>query len=82
MQEYKDSKKQGYLLGIGLDNKDGHKRLTKAEQFSIIGGSEETHGRMTETVMKTVEDLQRKSKTIASAEPQELAELLHKNTPR
>ena len=41
------------LIGVGLDNQDGHKRLTAGEQFAIVGGSEETHGRMTETVVKT-----------------------------
>ena len=45
------------LLGVGLDNDDGHKRITSGEQFAIIGGSEETHGRMTETVVKTFESL-------------------------
>lgn len=71
-----------HLLGIGLDNSDGHKRITKADEFSIIGGSQETHERMTETVIKTVEDLQVKGKRISDAETEELAELLHKNTPR
>ncbi len=47
--------KSAHLLGLGLDNDDGHKRLTSAEQFTIVGGSEETHGRMTETVVKTFE---------------------------
>jgi hypothetical protein len=36
---------------------------------------------MTETVMKTCEDLKRKGKRISEAHPEELAELLDKNTP-
>ena len=39
------------LLGVGLDATDGHKRITRGEKFVLVGGSEETHGRMTETVM-------------------------------
>lgn len=70
-----------HLLGIGLDNDDGHKRITRAEKFSIVGGSNETHARMTETVVKTVEDLKKKGKDIDNTEPQELADLLYKNTP-
>jgi len=73
---------KSHLLGIGLDNKDGHKRITQADQFSIVGGSEETHDRMTETLIKTVEELQVKGKRIDNAEPKELAELIHHNTPR
>jgi hypothetical protein len=74
--------KSAHLLGLGLDNSDGHKRLTSAEQFTIVGGSEETHGRMTETVVKTFESLKRRGKTLERVEPKELAEIIAKSTPR
>ena len=32
-------KNTSHLLGLGLDNDDGHKRVTQADQFSILGGS-------------------------------------------
>ena len=70
------------LLGVGLDNKDGHKRITTGEQFAIVGGSEETHGRMTETVVKTFEELKLRGKHLSQVERQELAEIIHKSTPR
>lgn len=70
------------LVGVGLDNKDGHKRVTQAEQFAVVGGSEETHERMTETLLKTMEDLQRKGKRLEQAAREEVAELLVKNTPQ
>jgi len=73
--------KQAHLLGVGLDHTDGHKRITRAEKFSIVGGSEETHGRMTETLVKTFEEIDQKGKTLESLETNELKELLHKNTP-
>ena len=71
-----------HLLGVGLDNSDGHKRMTSAEQFTIVGGSEETHGRMTETVIKTFESLKRRGKSLERVEPKELAEIIAKSTPR
>ena len=71
-----------HILGIGLDNTDGHVRLTSAEQFTVAGGSEETHERMTETFIKTNEDLERRGKTLNEADTQEIAELIDKNTPR
>ncbi|MEI6105848.1 MAG: hypothetical protein WCR49_02440 [Opitutae bacterium] len=74
--------KSAHLLGIGLDNADGHKRLTSAEQFTIVGGSDETHGRMTETVIKTFEELKTRGKQLKAVEPQELAEIIQKSTPR
>jgi len=74
--------KSAHLLGVGLDNEDGHKRLTSAEEFTIVGGSDETHGRMTETVIKTFEELKVRGKKLEVVEPQELAEIIHKATPR
>lgn len=70
-----------HLLGIGLDNNDGHKRITRAETFSIVGGSEETHERMTETLIKTVEDLKTRGQALEDTESRELAEILHRNAP-
>jgi len=74
--------KSAHLLGVGLDHSDGHKRLTTAEQFTIVGGSEETHGRMTETVVKTFETLKTRGKSLHAVEPKELAEIIHQATPR
>ena len=70
-----------HLLGLGLDNKDGHKRITKGEQFTLVGGSQETHERMTETVVKTFEDLKQRGKDLREVEPKELGDILQKNTP-
>ena len=72
---------QSHLLGLGLDCEDGHVRITKSEDFSILGGSEETHENMTETVCKTFENLQQRKKRLDDVEPQELADLLEKNAP-
>ncbi|MCF7710124.1 MAG: hypothetical protein K9M83_03050 [Opitutales bacterium] len=68
-----------HLLGLGLDNSDQHKRITQGEGFSLVGGSQETHERMTETVVKTVEDLSRKGRNLQGADPREVAELLRKH---
>ena len=74
-------KESGHLLGVGLDNTDGHKRVTQADRFAIVGGSSETHERMTETVIKTFETLDQSGKTLDQIEQQELAEIIHKKTP-
>jgi len=78
----RNKKRNAHLLGIGLDHSDGHRRITKAEKFSIVGGSEETHGRMTETLVKTCEDLSRKGKALEEVEKKELSDLIDRNTPR
>jgi len=80
MLERKAHATRAHLLGVGLDNDDGHKRITTAEKFSVVGGSEATHEKMTETLIKSVEDLRRRGKDLESAHPEELAEIIHKHT--
>lgn len=75
------STRDAHLLGVGLDNQDGHKRITQAGFATVVGGSEETHGRMTETVIKTGEELKRRGKSLANVDGRELAEIIHKSTP-
>ena len=74
-------KPSAQLIGLGLDHNDGHKRITKAEHFVIAGGSEDTHERMTETVIKTFETLERKGKKLVEVEPNELKDIIEDNTP-
>ncbi len=69
-------------MGLGLDNDDGHKRITSGEQFAILGGSAETHERMTETVVKTFEELKQRGKHLAEVRPGELADIIQKASPR
>lgn len=70
-----------HLIGVGLDNEDGHKRITKAERFHVVGGSQETHERITETVCKTFETLDRRGKDLDNVEAKELKEIIEENTP-
>ena len=46
-----------------------------------MGGSEETHDKMTETLCKTFEDLSQKGKTLEEASMEELNDLIKKNSP-
>ncbi len=72
---------KAHLLGVGLDHQDGHKRITSAEEFTIVGGSSETHERLTETVIKTFETLKTRGKKLHAVEPCELAEIIDESTP-
>lgn len=71
----KKQKKQAALLGLGLDAEDGHTRLTRGKNFVLYGGSEETHGRMQETVIKVNEQLDRRGKRLEDVEMPELADI-------
>jgi len=76
----KAAKARRHLLGLGLDGADGHRRLTRGEGFTLAGGSEETHERMTEAVVRTTEDLARKGRNLQEADPREVTDLLRKHT--
>ena len=70
------------IIGVGLDNEDGHKRITTGEKFVLVGGSQDTHERMTETMVKTFEELKRRAKHLENVDPRELGEIIDKSQPR
>ncbi|MGB0369851.1 MAG: hypothetical protein ACPGN3_00775 [Opitutales bacterium] len=82
MSDSNDRAKPAHLMGIGLDNQDGHKRITQADKFSVVGGSEETHDKMTETLVKTFETLDRRGKSLDNVEREELTDIISKNIPQ
>lgn len=57
-------RKKSYLLGLGLDGKDGHRRITRGRNFRLYGGSEETHSVMQEKAIKFNEELKKKGKSL------------------
>jgi len=71
-----DARKRALLLGLGLDGDDGHVRITHGENFRLLGGSEETHGKMTETVIRLNEKLKKRGKRLEDVEREELRDLL------
>ena len=76
MRTADNDRREAMMLGVGLDGKDGHKRMTKGENFCLIGGSEETHEAMTETAVKINEKLARKGKKLADVSREEFADLV------
>ncbi len=64
------------MLGVGLDNQDGHKRVTKGENFVLVGGSEETHERMTETAIRVNEKLSARGKTLDTVGKEEFFDIV------
>ena len=70
-----DSKKKAGLLGVGLDNHDGHVRVTKGENFRLMGGSQETHETMQEQCIKFNEKLDARGKRLPELEKSEFLDL-------
>lgn len=63
------------LLGLGLDSKDGHARITKGKNFRLYGGSEETHDVMQEKAVKFNEQLDKKGKTLDNITKEEFYDI-------
>jgi hypothetical protein len=70
------------LLGVGLDNRDEHKRLTQGEDFLLVGGSEETHERMQDVAIHFSESLKERGKRLADASFEEVIDLLRRAADR
>ena len=63
------------LLGLGLDNKDGHVRITRGRNFHLVGGSHETHAAMQEKCLKLNEKLKSRGKELEDLESNEFLDL-------
>jgi hypothetical protein len=70
------------FLGVGLDNQDGHQRITRSEHFLLLGGSAETHERMQDTAIRFGEALQKRGKTLAETSAPEALDLLRESLER
>ncbi len=68
-------RRQGKLLGVGLDNEDGHVRVTQGENFHLVGGSEGTHEQMQEKCIKFNEKLGARGKQIEELERDEFLDI-------
>jgi hypothetical protein len=69
------------LLGLAFDAEDGHKRITRGNNFLLAGGSEETHGLMRETIIKVNEELDARGLNLADVSPDELRDMLNDVQP-
>ncbi len=70
------------LFGVGLDNQDGHKRITRSDEMLLVGGSEATHAKMQDVAIRFSEALQSRGKRLGEASVDEIVDLLHDASER
>lgn len=63
-----------------MDNDDGHTRLTRGHNFTLYGGSQETHERMQETAVKMNEQLDKRGKRLEDVSVREFIDILYEAT--
>jgi hypothetical protein len=68
-------RRKAKLLGVGLDSKDEHVRLTRGKNFELYGGSQETHELMQEKCIKLDEKLKAKGKELGELDKSEFLDL-------
>jgi hypothetical protein len=67
-----------FLLGLGLDGRDGHYRQTKGENFLLVGGSEKTHSVLQDKALSLNEELRRRGKRLEDVEgAEEMRDIAH-----
>jgi hypothetical protein len=75
MANAKKKRKAG-IFGLGLDS-DGHKRMTKGDNFLLVGGTKETHEVMTEKTIKINERLKARGKGLENVSREEFDDIAH-----
>jgi hypothetical protein len=68
-------KRCGHLTGVGFDH-DGHTRITNGKDFTLRGGSQETHERMQEVAIRVSEEMKKQGTTIADAHPEKVRDAI------
>ncbi len=71
-------KHKKWLLGLGFDHQDGHKRITHSKNFLLLGGSKETHEEMREKAIKLDEELKKISKDLNDVSKKQFDDIAHK----
>jgi len=71
----KRKRRKAKILGVGLDNDDGHVRITRSRNFHLVGGSQETHAGMQEKCVKFDEKLRDRGKELESLERGEFLDM-------
>ena len=65
------------IVGLGVDNPDGHERLTEGENFKIHDGSEESHALMQDLCIRINQELEARGQRLEHLSRSEFVQLLH-----
>ena len=79
MADRRDPDTLKFLLGVGLDpDPEGHSRITKGEDYVLLGGSETTHESMQEHVERFQHSLKKLGTNLQHATEAEVREALER----
>ncbi len=64
------------LLGVGFDADDGHIRVTNADKYDVLMGSDESHEYITQLIGKIEAELEKRGLNLDDLNPDELSEIV------
>jgi hypothetical protein len=64
------------LLGVGFDHQDGHIRITQADQYQVVMGSQDSHRELQKICSKIEQTIQSSGRKLQEYTPEEFVELL------
>ena len=70
------------FLGVGLDNRDDHQRVTRSEHFVLLGGAAETHEQMQDAAIRFEEALKRSGKPLSETPTEKAVDMLREAIER
>ncbi len=68
-------KLRAVLIGLGFDGSEVPQRIATGDQCLLVGGSEETHAELLETVLRLESELERLGLSLSEVAPPQLAEI-------
>ena len=71
-------RKNGFLLGVRVDGGDGHRRVSRGEDFVAVGGTREGHEHLRETVAEISDEVKRRGRTVGEVRKDEFREILER----
>ena len=64
------------IIGFGLDNQDGHQRVTRADAYALFSGSERSHEEMQTLCARLEAALAARGLTLEQANPAQLERMI------
>ncbi|RLA17544.1 MAG: hypothetical protein DRQ56_09050 [Gammaproteobacteria bacterium] len=64
------------LLGVGFDAEDGHVRITNAEKYDVLMGSEQSHEYIQQLIDKIEAQIENRGLALDDLTPEQLGEFV------
>ena len=64
------------LLGVGFDAEDGHVRITNAEKYDVLMGSEQSHEYIQQLIEKIEDQIENRGLALDDLTPEQLGEFV------